>query len=217
MQASGDGNSKKTAKNIAAASMVILLDNWQKKHQAKPKISPSEQHRNTQRIKRASPNENVSKKRKPNNVIKEVKEVIEINTSGISDSSNDDEGADSPVSRLLRMQQAAKKPDPIYHVIDERGQKKAKEFVFEVECNGLKAQGVGPNKKFAKRMAAKNYLIITGIDKEPTDNPIIKPSNIVKKLNFKPVQQTKETSSASGSTEHDLSRLMKKMSKSKSL
>lgn len=71
----------------------------------------------------------------------------------------------NPISRLLRMQQAARKREPVYSVIEERGQQKRKEFVVEVECNGEKAQGIGSNKKLAKRMAAENFLIKMGIPK----------------------------------------------------
>lgn len=132
-------------------------------------------------LKRSIPNQQsivqpVAVRRKPKNLIKEVVSSDEATPPSISASIPattavvvEDEVI-NPISRLLRMQQAAKKREPVYSVIEERGQQKRKEFVVEVECNGEKAQGVGSNKKLAKRMAAESYLVKMGYPKmEATD------------------------------------------------
>lgn len=185
--------------------MVILLDNWQMRN--KRKSPPQEQRQNHRINKRSLPNEDTSSRRKPKNIVKEL------NTSGVSDSSNDDEGI-NPISRLLRMQQAAKKAEPVYVVIDERGHRKGKEFVMEVECNGQKAQGSGPSKKLAKRMAAKNYLILAGIDKDDgTTTQTNKSPTKSRKISFK-AGQTEDASDGNVSPGRDLSQMMSQMSKS---
>lgn len=107
----------------------------------------------------------VAVRRKPRNLIKDIVSSDESTSStGITSTTSPtvEDEVINPISRLLRMQQAAKKREPIYSVIEERGQQKRKEFVVEVECNGEKAQGIGSNKKLAKRMAAENFLIKMG-------------------------------------------------------
>lgn len=108
----------------------------------------------------------VAVRRKPKNLIKDIVSsddaMSSATTSNTATVATVEDEVINPISRLLRMQQAAKKREPIYSVIEERGQQKRKEFVVEVECNGEKAQGIGSNKKLAKRMAAENFLIKMG-------------------------------------------------------
>lgn len=140
---------------------------------------PPQNGRRTGRVsKRSIPNNNqqslvqpVAVRRKPRNLIKDIVSNDEATPSvSIATAATVEDEVINPISRLLRMQQAAKKREPIYSVIEERGQQKRKEFVVEVECNGEKAQGIGPNKKLAKRMAAENYLIKMGYPMiEPTE------------------------------------------------
>lgn len=180
LQTSGEGNSKKIAKKHAAEAMVIEL---QKLPPLPSQQSPPPQNgrRAGRVLKRSIPSQQsivqpVAVRRKPKNLIKEVVSSDEATPSSISASVPattvaivEDEVV-NPISRLLRMQQAAKKREPVYSVIEERGQQKRKEFVVEVECNGEKAQGIGSNKKLAKRMAAENYLVKMGYPKmEATD------------------------------------------------
>lgn len=108
--------------------------------------------------KRSISNASNSKK-KPRNLIKEIAQT---NTNA----SVEDE-VTNPISRLLRIQQARKLKDPIYSVIEERGQQRRKIFLIEVTVNGEKAQGIGPNKKAAKRIAAENIMIKLGYSKVP--------------------------------------------------
>lgn len=86
-----------------------------------------------------------------------VKEIN--NTSALSsETTNDENELSNPISMLLRIQQASKQPEPIYNVVEERGQGRRKEFVMEVNCSGLSARGIGTSKKNAKREAAKSIL-----------------------------------------------------------
>lgn len=156
------------AKKHAAEAMVIELQKLPPLPSQQP--SPPQSGRRVGRVsKRSIPNSNnlatavpaiPPRRRKPKNLIKEF--VSNDDTSTTSTSATEDE-VTNPISRLLRMQQAARKREPIYTVIEERGQAKRKEFVVEVECNDEKAQGIGPNKKLAKRTAAENYLIKMGL------------------------------------------------------
>lgn len=64
------------------------------------------------------------------------------------------------VGRLFRIQKVARKPPPVYTLIDEhRSPKGGREFVIEIECNGETARGIGLNKRKAKRVAARNILM----------------------------------------------------------
>lgn len=140
---------------------------------------PPQNGRRTGRAsKRSIPNNNqpslvqpIAVRRKPRNLIKDIESNDEgIPAATIAATVPIEDEVINPISRLLRMQQAAKKREPIYSVIEERGQQKRKEFVVEIECNGEKAQGIGSNKKLAKRMAAENFLIKMGYPLiEPTE------------------------------------------------
>lgn len=67
-----------------------------------------------------------------------------------------------PVSRLAQIQQAAKEREPIYQVISERSVARKKEFVMQCIINNDSAQGIGPNKKTAKKVAAEAMLAKMG-------------------------------------------------------
>lgn len=97
-----------------------------------------------------------SAKKKPRNLIKDVPR-----------SSDDgvvvEDEVTNPISRLLRIQQARRQKDPVYTIIEERGQQRRKEFVMEVVVNDERAEGLGPNKKMAKRVAAENMMLKLGL------------------------------------------------------
>lgn len=87
----------------------------------------------------------------------------EISPNAISsDVTVEENDSNNPVSRLLRIQQASKKHDPVFSVVEERGQHRRKEFVIEVNCSGLTARGTSNSKKQAKRIAAKTMLVQLG-------------------------------------------------------
>uniref|UniRef100_A0A7I4KJE5 Bm4392 n=1 Tax=Brugia malayi TaxID=6279 RepID=A0A7I4KJE5_BRUMA len=69
----------------------------------------------------------------------------------------------NPVSRLMQIMQARKQNEPKFQLVAERGQSRYKEFVMEVICDdGLRCEGIGPNKKLAKRAAAEAVLARIG-------------------------------------------------------
>ncbi|VBB31103.1 unnamed protein product, partial [Acanthocheilonema viteae] len=69
----------------------------------------------------------------------------------------------NPISRLMQVMQARKQNEPKFQLVAERGQSRYKEFVMEVICDdGLRCEGVGPNKKLAKRAAAEAVLARIG-------------------------------------------------------
>lgn len=148
------------SKNAAAEKM---LEELKKLSPLQPSpVTRSPATRSTGRLhKRNIPNNSAAKK-KARNLIRDVAQTD--NTTPVDDELT------NPISRLLRIQQARKLKDPVYVVIEERGQQRRKEFVIEVTVNGEKAQGIGPNKKIAKRCAAENIMINLGYSK-PSDTP----------------------------------------------
>ena len=52
--------------------------------------------------------------------------------------------------------------EPIYQVISERSVARKKEFVMQCIINDWSAQGIGPNKKTAKKLAAEAMLAKMG-------------------------------------------------------
>uniref|UniRef100_A0A1I8B7L9 DRBM domain-containing protein n=1 Tax=Meloidogyne hapla TaxID=6305 RepID=A0A1I8B7L9_MELHA len=52
--------------------------------------------------------------------------------------------------------------EPTFHFVSEQGQNRHKEFAVSVHCLGLEEQGIGPNKKLAKRAAAEAMLARIG-------------------------------------------------------
>ncbi|XP_075032520.1 double-stranded RNA-binding protein Staufen homolog 1 isoform X2 [Mixophyes fleayi] len=68
----------------------------------------------------------------------------------------------NPISRLAQIQQAKKDKEPEYILITERGLPRRREFVMQVKVGNLTAEGMGTNKKVAKRNAAENMLELLG-------------------------------------------------------
>uniref|UniRef100_A0A1I7VKK5 DRBM domain-containing protein n=1 Tax=Loa loa TaxID=7209 RepID=A0A1I7VKK5_LOALO len=94
----------------------------------------------------------------------------------------------NPVSRLMQVMQARKQNEPKFQLVAERGQSRYKEFVMEVVCDdGLRCEGIGPNKKLAKRAAAEAVLARIGYVK-----PMPKPGkSLLKKKPEEYMQQTR--------------------------
>ncbi|KAL4690684.1 hypothetical protein H8957_003627 [Semnopithecus entellus] len=76
----------------------------------------------------------------------------------------------NPISRLAQIQQAKKEKEPEYMLLTERGLPRRREFVMQVKVGNHTAEGVGTNKKVAKRNAAENMLEILGF-KVPQAQP----------------------------------------------
>ncbi|KAM4762955.1 double-stranded RNA-binding protein Staufen homolog 1 isoform 7-T7 [Cyanocitta cristata] len=76
----------------------------------------------------------------------------------------------NPISRLAQIQQAKKEKEPEYMLITERGLPRRREFVMQVKVGVHTAEGMGTNKKVAKRNAAENMLEILGF-KVPQPQP----------------------------------------------
>ena len=98
----------------------------------------------------------------------------------------------NPISQLIQIQQARKEKEPTYVVVDERGTARRREFVIEVSVSGYSANGTGPNKKLAKKIAAENLLIAMGVNalKPVTETPIIEKKKIDMSDKGKKVQFT---------------------------
>ncbi|XP_054029403.1 double-stranded RNA-binding protein Staufen homolog 1 isoform X4 [Melanerpes formicivorus] len=76
----------------------------------------------------------------------------------------------NPISRLAQIQQAKKEKEPEYMLITERGLPRRREFVMQVKVGVHTAEGMGTNKKVAKRNAAENMLELLGF-KVPQPQP----------------------------------------------
>ncbi|XP_073436618.1 double-stranded RNA-binding protein Staufen homolog 1 isoform X1 [Dendrobates tinctorius] len=74
----------------------------------------------------------------------------------------------NPISRLAQIQQAKKDKEPEYSLVTERGLPRRREFVMQVKVGSLTAEGLGANKKVAKRNAAENILELLGFKIPPT-------------------------------------------------
>jgi double-stranded RNA-binding protein Staufen len=134
-------------------------------------------------------------KKKTRNLIKEK----------LEQSTNADEI--NPISQLIQIQQARKEKEPTYVVVDERGTARRREFVIEVSVSGYSANGTGPNKKLAKKIAAENLLIAMGVNasKPVTETPIIEKKKMIdmsdkgKKVQFNEPDAGKKTPAKSTS------------------
>ncbi|XP_067932832.1 double-stranded RNA-binding protein Staufen homolog 2-like isoform X2 [Watersipora subatra] len=125
----GEGNSKRKSKKVAAEMMLAKLNELEQPTAiSKPRVK------------------NVANKKKNRNLIKMQKANVEYG-SGIN-----------PISRLIQIQQANKRKEPVYSLVMEHGLPRRREFIMEVECNEKICQGKGPNKKLAKRNAAEEML-----------------------------------------------------------
>ncbi|XP_015737125.1 double-stranded RNA-binding protein Staufen homolog 1 isoform X8 [Coturnix japonica] len=92
----------------------------------------------------------------------------------------------NPISRLAQIQQAKKEKEPEYMLITERGLPRRREFVMQVKVGVHTAEGMGTNKKVAKRNAAENMLEILGF-KIPQPQP---PKPALKTEEKTPVKKT---------------------------
>lgn len=149
----GEGPSKKVSKRHAAEFMLEELNRL-------PPLPETIQNR-PMRVKRKPP----ATKKKSRNLIKVYQEPRA-----------ESEAAEevNPVSRLVQIQQAKREKEPVYNLIEEKGAPRRREFVMEVTMGQHSAQGIGPNKKLAKRAAAEALLAQLGYSK-PQPQPA-KPS-----------------------------------------
>lgn len=161
----GEGNGKKLSKKKAAEKM---MDELKKLPPPSPVEEPINNRGNTKgrRKQLMQQQQQPVVKKKTRNLIKEK----------LEQSSNADEI--NPISQLIQIQQARKEKEPTYVVVDERGTARRREFVIEVSVNGYSANGTGPNKKLAKKIAAENLLIAMGVN---TMKPVTETQNIEKK------------------------------------
>lgn len=161
-QTIGDGNSKKVAKKHAAENMLNEL------HKLPPLRVAGDLQGNGRRknfaVKRNASSNSRQQVQQINDRRKGATLVKEINTSvlGSTETANDVNEVANPVAALIRLQQVSKKNEPIYNMVEERGQGRRKEFVMEVICSGMTVRGMGGNKRDAKRNAAKNILAQMG-------------------------------------------------------
>lgn len=76
----------------------------------------------------------------------------------------------NPISRLIQIMQAQKKKEPVYTLLAEKGLPRRREFVMQCQVDETISQGVGPNKKLAKRNAAESMLQMLGFSR-PSPQP----------------------------------------------
>lgn len=143
LQTEADGNSKKLSKKRAAELMLAEL----KKLPQLPALTM-----------KTKPKPGVNKK-KNRNLIKQMQKGDPTYGVGIN-----------PISRLIQIQQAQKKKEPVYTLLAERGMPRRREFVMQVMVDDQTCTGVGPNKKLAKRHAAEAMLLHLGYNK-PSPQP----------------------------------------------
>ncbi|KAK9718980.1 Double-stranded RNA binding motif [Popillia japonica] len=152
----GEGNGKKKSKKRAAEKMLEQL----------AKFPPLPNMTNNTQLKK----KRVANKKKTRNLIK-------VN----ADKSTEYTEEINPISRLIQIQQANKEKEPDYTVIEERGAPRRREFVIQASVNGVACNGVGPNKKIAKRSAAQALLNALGYGNPNSTTPA-KPNNIINKI-----------------------------------
>lgn len=137
-----EGNSKKLSKKRAAELMLEELKKLPSLPPAmlKPKIK--------------APNN----KKKNRNIIK-VQKADPSYGIGVN-----------PISRLIQIMQANKKREPVYTLVEEKGLARRREFIMRCQVDEQMADGVGPNKKLAKRNAAEAMLQLLGYSR-PSPQP----------------------------------------------
>ncbi|GIY76273.1 hypothetical protein CDAR_557431 [Caerostris darwini] len=147
----GEGNGKKVSKKRAAEKMLEELRKL-------PSLPPAQQKVKKKPII----------KKKNRNLIKEQKSDPQYG-QGIN-----------PISRLIQIQQAKKEREPVYTVIDERGEPRQREFIMQCSLGDLTTNGTGPNKKTAKRNAAEAMLQRMGYSRPiiSPGKPTVKSSNM---------------------------------------
>ncbi|XP_055997431.1 double-stranded RNA-binding protein Staufen homolog isoform X2 [Ostrea edulis] len=167
METESEGNSKKVSKKKAADLMLEKLKEL-------PPLPPSV----------IRPRAKISKK-KNKNIIKQMQKADPNYGVGIN-----------PISRLIQIQQAQQKKEPVYTLLTERGLPRRREFVIQVQVDDQTCTGVGPNKKLAKRHAAEAMLTLLGYNKPSPQpaKPAIKSTNNQEETGIKKVtfQETSE-------------------------
>ncbi|VDI45735.1 double-stranded RNA-binding protein Staufen [Mytilus galloprovincialis] len=141
-----EGNSKKVSKKKAAELMLDKLK------ELSPLPPMAQRPKNKQ-------NQN---KKKSKNIIKVQNQMQKTDPNygvGIN-----------PISRLIQIQQAEQKKEPVFTLITERSLLRRREFVMQVQIEDKTCTGVGPNKKLAKRHAAEQMLTLLGYNK-PSPQP----------------------------------------------
>lgn len=141
----GEGNGKKVSKKRAAEKMLEELRKL-------PGMPPAI----------VKPKRNAVSKKKNRNLIKVSPPLQKADPNygmGIN-----------PISRLIQIQQAKKEKEPIYTLVAERGVPRRREFVMQVQVGEHTCNGVGPNKKLAKRSAAEAMLQLLGYSR-PSPQP----------------------------------------------
>lgn len=142
-QTEAEGNSKKVSKKKAAELMLEKL------RELSP-LPPTAQR------PKSKQNQN---KKKSKNIIKQMQKTDPNYGVGIN-----------PISRLIQVQQAEQKKEPVFTLITERSLLRKREFVMQVQVEDKTCTGVGPNKKLAKRHAAEQMLTLLGYNK-PSPQP----------------------------------------------
>lgn len=137
-----EGNSKKLSKKRAAEFMLDEL----KKLPSIPTV--------TLKPKLKQPNN----KKKNRNIIK-VQKADPSYGVGVN-----------PISRLIQIMQASRKKEPVYTLVEEKGLARRREFIMRCQVDEQMADGVGPNKKLAKRNAAEAMLQLLGYSR-PSPQP----------------------------------------------
>ncbi|XP_061487337.1 double-stranded RNA-binding protein Staufen homolog 1 isoform X3 [Rhineura floridana] len=110
------------------------------------------------------------KKLPPLPTVEKMKPRIKKKTKSIVKTSPEYGQGMNPISRLAQIQQAKKEKEPEYMLITERGLPRRREFVMQVKVGMHTAEGMGTNKKVAKRSAAENMLELLGF-KVPQSQP----------------------------------------------
>ncbi|XP_054717889.1 double-stranded RNA-binding protein Staufen homolog 2-like isoform X2 [Uloborus diversus] len=147
----GEGNGKKVSKKRAAEKMLEELKKL-------PSLPPAQQ----------------KVKKKPI-IKKKNRNLIKVQYSLKADPQYG-QGI-NPISRLIQIQQAKKEREPVYTVIEERGEPRQREFIMQCSLGDLSTNGTGPNKKTAKRHAAEAMLLLMGYSRPimPPGKPSVKP------------------------------------------
>ncbi|XP_011505196.1 PREDICTED: double-stranded RNA-binding protein Staufen homolog 2 [Ceratosolen solmsi marchali] len=154
----GEGSSKKVSKKRAAELMLEELKRL-------PPVAVNIR--------------NLRLKRKPSATRKKSRNLIKVYQEPRTESDSSDEV--NPISRLVQIQQAKREREPMYNIVEEKGAPRRREFIMKVSVGQYSAQGIGPNKKLAKKAAAEALLKTMGYSKpqpQPT-KPSIKNSNSV--------------------------------------
>uniref|UniRef100_A0A2D4FHR3 Double-stranded RNA-binding protein Staufen homolog 1 n=1 Tax=Micrurus corallinus TaxID=54390 RepID=A0A2D4FHR3_MICCO len=145
------------------------------------------------------------KKLPPLPTVEKIKPRIKKKTKTIVKTSPEYGQGMNPISRLAQIQQAKKEKEPEYMLITERGLPRRREFVMQVKVGMHTAEGMGTNKKVAKRNAAENMLELLGFKvpqpqlpkpalKTEEKTPVKKPGDGRKVTFFEPGSE--ETSSS---------------------